>query len=243
MKKNDLFKNMLVMMMIGLMSMGFVACGGNNEEAPEGSFYLLIGKWTLRSANGESYNDSRHYIVFDLDGTYEVFPKGNPFGIADRGNFVYEDSEIIFNNKNNSPFLVERLTKTMLVVSQEGMSFTFTRDASEVLDIDYGVIENLIGKWELRKSKFYREEEESYDDGRHYMILNKDFTYKIQPRNLFEAEKTSGTWSLTNNSNNIIFDNSKSDNYRILTLTSKTLKLGWLSEGIVMEETTFEKVE
>ena len=225
--------------------MGFTSCGGDDDDDDNGagSYYQLIGKWTLTNANGEDYNDGRHYIVFDVKGTYEVYPKNNPFGIADSGRFTYEESEVIFNNRSSATFHVDKLTKTSLILSQEGLRLTFTRDASEALDIDTEVVGKLIGKWQEKTYQFGRDEIETFNDESRYLKLNRDFTFEVNPYRLFEAEKRSGTWTLTDNGKVLMFNNDEEDQYRILQLTSTTLKLGWLEEGDVIEWVTFEKVE
>lgn len=98
----------------------------------------------------------------------------------------------------------------------------------------------LIGTWICKKQVFVGEANETYNDDSRYMTLNADFTYKIRPYNLFEAEKRGGTWQLIGASR-IMFDNDDEETYSIIQLTSSSLQLGWLEDNHVIEITTFTK--
>jgi len=221
------------------LSMSFTSCSGDDDdELTISSPYQFVGKWILESANGESFSGSRHYIVLDANFSYEVFPKGNPFGIKDRGSWKFNGQELILNN--SSIFHIDKLTSTSLVLSSDSDKLVFKRDGENPYN---STTMQLIGKWELRTYQLYGEEKRTYNDGRRYLILNADFTFSVNPYNLFEAEKRGGTWSLDNNNSVLVFNKDDGDRYKILQLTETTLQLGWLEEGDVIEKTTFEKVE
>jgi len=104
-----------------------------------------------------------------------------------------------------------------------------------------GVINKLVGKWILKQKKYWGETSwTDYTDRVRYMILKQDKTFEINPRNTLEAEKTSGSWYLESNGTIIVIGE---DKYRILSLSSTRLQLGWLEDGDVVEWSIFDKSE
>lgn len=235
------FLNILLVM--ATLCATFTSCSSSNDDSIEAvSFYQLVGKWTLQSANGEEYGSGRQYMVINMDNTYEVFPKGNPFGIPDKGTIQFKDSKVTLSNK--ATFTIVKLTKTLLVLKGDNqLTLTFTREASDYLDIDYASVAKLVGKWEQRTYRFEHEVIGTYNSSNRYLQLNADFTFVSNPRTLLEAEILGGTWALKDNGQTLIFNNNENYSYRILKLTATELELGWIYEGSIIEWSTFEKVQ
>lgn len=105
------------------------------------------------------------------------------------------------------------------------------------------IYRKLIGKWILTKYTFIGESSDTYDEEDNYYVeFFPDFTAKIHPYYLFEAEKGNSSWTLVGTSI-IMFDNDEDDSYSIMQLTSSSLVLGWLEDGKVVEITTFKKAK
>ena len=224
-----------------LMSMlVFTACP-NDDDEDDSLNAPITGKWFLREANGEKYSSNRQYMLLNTDQTYQIYPSGNPFGVRDNGTWTYDGSYLIVNK--TSKYRVDKLTSSTLVLSNEKLSLTFERDKTVNMsqDDDPAVINKLVGKWILKQKKYWGEKSwTDYSNKNRYMILNKDKSFQINPRNTLEAEKTSGSWSLENNGTIIIIGG---DKYNILELTSTRLQLGWLEDGDVVEWSIFDKAE
>lgn len=231
--------NLFAIFMALVLNACFVSCGSDDDDVSITSEAQLVGKWILRSANGERYSDDRHYIMLNANGTYSVHPSGNPYGLRNSGTWSYEDSYIILDYDDNTAFIIKGYTPTTLTISNDELTFTFERDGAPL----NSTAVRLIGKWVMTEKTFIDEETISYDSPNRYMILNADFTFEINPRNLFEAEKTFGTWALSKDSKKIIFNDDEDDTYRIIKLNSTTLQLGWLEYGDVIEWSTFTKVQ
>ena len=231
---------LFVTILTACLSISFASCGDDDDEESTdlSSPYQLVGKWILESVDGEKLKDNKHYIVLDANYKYEVFPKGNPFGIRDTGSWKLDNQNLMFNN--SSTFHVVKLTTTTLVVSSDSQNMVFQREGSNPYN---STTLKLIGKWEERTYQFHGNPKKTYNDSRRYLILNADFSFEVNPYNLFEAEKRGGKWSLTDNNSVLIFNNDEEDSYKIIQLTETTLQLGWLEMGDVIEKTTFERVE
>ena len=219
----------------------FTACPSDNDD-DDSINAPITGKWFLREANGEKYSSNRQYVLLNPDQTYQIYPSGNPFGVRDNGTWTYDGSYLIINK--TSKYHVDKLTSTTLVLSNENQKITLERDKTVDMGQDDGpadVINKLVGKWILKQKKYWGETSwTDYTNRVRYMILNKDKSFEINPRNTLEAEKTSGSWSLEKNGTIIIIGG---DKYRILELTTTRLQLGWLEDGDVVERSIFEKAE
>jgi hypothetical protein len=219
----------------------FTACSSDSDDE-ENTNASITGKWFLRDANGEKYSSNRQYLLINPNHDYQVYPSGNPFGLPDKGTWTYEGSYLTLNK--TSKFHVDKLTSTTLVLSSENLKFTFEREKTEETaqaDGQAGVINKLVGKWILKQKKYWGETSwTDYTDRVRYMILKQDKTFEINPRNTLEAEKTSGSWYLESNGTIIVIGE---DKYRILSLSSTRLQLGWLEDGDVVEWSIFDKSE
>lgn len=206
--------------------------------------YMIVGTWILKEVNGTVLNDNRHYIVIEANHTYRAYPSGNPFGLTDSGTWEIDGKILTFNKSESSVWHITSMTGSEMVVSGPGWTVKlYNENPNTPTTINVkGVsttVQKLTGKWRLTKYRMYNEEVQKNGE----MVLNDDMTYKISPRNLFEDEKTSGKWSLTNNNSVLKFGNSDGAMYVILKNTNKHLELGWLEYGDVIEWTTFERVE
>lgn len=240
--KIKFYSTLFVTFLTAIFSISFMSCSSDDDDNDSidisSSPYQLVGKWVLKSVDNERFNDSRHYIVFEANFRYEVFPKSNPFGFSDTGTWKYDKQNVILNN--STTLKISKLTSTALEVSLKSKKFVFQREGNNPYN---STSLKLIGKWELKTQQFQREEKRTFNDNQHYLVLNADFTFTAKPRNLFEAEKTGGTWSLESNNSVLVFNNSSGDKYKIIQLTGTTLELGWLEHNDVIEKSTFVKAE
>lgn len=133
MKKNFLW-NMLSFVMVAMLSVGFVSCGGDDDDdtkTEEVTSASILGSWSYTKVRSSGSYVSRTY-TFNEDGTYiELWEEGTSYGTysgEESGTYVFDATNMTLTLTTlvgeklgtHSPLTVEIKNNQLTLIERDG---------------------------------------------------------------------------------------------------------------------------